>query len=149
MGWGTYKASYLLVKLTTLLTVAVLNSNNCLFRNANPNTVSLIRQIILVFAMSVFLLVQSILSPFLDPVYNASEWVSRVGYVAFAILGLVATLDLPTGVKNALNGPVLYAYVCNVYLSALTNTSLNSIYIVNYGSTFCEQGNGIFFTFAH
>ena len=115
MGWGTYKASYLFVKLSTLLIIAVLDPNNCLFRNASRNTVSLVRQIILVFAMSGFLLIQSLLSPFLDPVYNASEWVSRVGYVTFAVLGLVTTLKIPMGVKAALSGPVLYMYVCKIF----------------------------------
>jgi hypothetical protein len=58
-----------------------------------------------------FLLIQSFLTPFLDPVNNASEWISRAGYVAFAVLGLAAALDLPENVKNALNGPILYMCV--------------------------------------
>lgn len=110
-GWGIYKSFYLFVKLSTLLVVAVLYSDNCLFRNANRNTLPIIRQSILVFAMCCFLLVQSFLSPFLDPVNNASEWISRVGYVAFAVIGLTAALDLPSGVKNALDGPLLYMCV--------------------------------------
>lgn len=114
MGWGTYASSYLFVKFSALLIVALLDSKNCLFRNVNPTTVSLIRQSILLFAMSCFLVVQSVLTPFLDPVNNASEWVSRAGYVAFAVLGLAAAFNLPIGIKNALNGPVLYMYVSYV-----------------------------------
>jgi hypothetical protein len=114
-GWGTYRVYHLLVKLTTLLTVAVLNSDNCLFRNANRNTVSVVRLAILVFAMSSYLITQSVLSPFLDPVWNASEWVSGAFYVAFAALGLAVTLNLSTGAEHALNGPMLYTYVSYVH----------------------------------
>jgi hypothetical protein len=108
MGWATYSSFYLFVKLSALLIVAVLDPNNCLFRNVNHNTVSLVRQGILVFAMACFLVVQSVLAPFLDPVNNASEWISRTGYVTFAALGLAAALNLPMSVKDALNGPILY-----------------------------------------
>ncbi|KAF8521485.1 hypothetical protein JB92DRAFT_3082021 [Gautieria morchelliformis] len=116
MGWGTYRAFHLLVKFTTLLIVGVLDSDNCLFRNANRNTVSVVRQAILLFAMSSYLVAQSVLSPFLDPVWNASEWVSAACYVAFAALGLAATLNLPIGV--------------------LDQSCFHSIYGLSYGFTF-------------
>ncbi|KAF8585532.1 hypothetical protein K439DRAFT_1560810 [Ramaria rubella] len=119
MGWGTYESSYLFVKLSALLIVAFIDPNNCVLRNSNRNTVSIVRQAVLLFAMALFLLLQSILTPFLDPVNNASEWISRVGYVAFATLGLTAALNIPASVKNALNGPILYI-----------------VYIINYGFTF-------------
>lgn len=119
MGWATYSSFYLFVKLSTLLIVAVLDSNNCLFRNANRNTISLARQGILVFAMSCFLVIQSVLAPFLDPVDNASEWVSRVGYITFAVLGLGVALNIPMGVKYALSGPVLYMLVLYVHKELL------------------------------
>jgi hypothetical protein len=110
-GWGTYKPAYFVVKLSTLLIVAVLDTDNCLFLGVNDYVVSMVRQALLVVAMTTFFVIHSFLTPFIDPVNNASEWVSRTGYVAFAVLGLIGSLNIPSTVQDAFNGPILYVYV--------------------------------------
>jgi hypothetical protein len=56
-----------------------------------------------------FFLAQCILAPFLDPVNNASEWVSRLNYVITASVALAVAFDIPN--KDILNTYVLYMYV--------------------------------------
>ncbi|KAF8523077.1 hypothetical protein BU17DRAFT_75023 [Hysterangium stoloniferum] len=108
VGWGAYKSAYLGIKLSTLLIIAVFDTDNCIFQSANTQTISAIRQGLLVFAMTSFLILQSFVGPFLDPVNNASEWISRAGYVAFAIIGSISVIKLPSNVESAFHGPVLY-----------------------------------------
>ncbi|KAG9029422.1 hypothetical protein FRB95_005315 [Tulasnella sp. JGI-2019a] len=112
--WGTYKSIYLVMKLVALLTVAVIDPNNCLFRNNSRTTIAAIRQSVLLAEMIIALIMQSVLVPFVDPISNASEWTSRAGYVVTSLLGLISVLKPSTA--TLLTGPVLYI-----------------VYIVNYG----------------
>lgn len=112
--WASYKSIYLWAKLSTLLIVAVLDPDNCIFRNADRNAVNVARQSVLVVAMLVFFLVQCFLAPFIDPVSNASEWISRLNYLSTSTVGLFVALNVPG--SSILNGPILYV-----------------IYIVTYG----------------
>ncbi|KAG8948531.1 hypothetical protein FRC04_009741 [Tulasnella sp. 424] len=121
-AWGTYKPLYLVVKLVALLTVAVIDPNNCLFRNSTRAKVDVIRQSVLVVETSIALITQSFLSPFIDPVSNASEWTSRAGYVITSVIGLLVALNVPN--NQILNGPFLYViyalnYGLNIYFAAV------------------------------
>ncbi|KAH7104776.1 hypothetical protein BKA62DRAFT_693377 [Auriculariales sp. MPI-PUGE-AT-0066] len=106
--WAAYKSIYIWAKLSTLLTVAFLDPNNCVFRDSNRDTINIVRQAVLVVAMLGFFLVQCFLAPFNDPVSNASEWISRLNYFTTSGVGLLVALEVPG--KDFLNGPVLYAY---------------------------------------
>lgn len=104
-----YESTYLFIKVTTLLIVAVLDANNCLFRTLSVSgreTLLIARQTLLLCATLVFFAMQNIFAPFTDPVNNASEWVSRLGYVAVAGLSLGAYIN--TSTKPILLGPGLY-----------------------------------------
>ncbi|EIW64596.1 uncharacterized protein TRAVEDRAFT_55490 [Trametes versicolor FP-101664 SS1] len=116
-GWATYESTYLFAKLTTLLLTAVINPDNCLFRNAPREKVSVARQILLLIAMLIFFALQCIYAPFLDPVNNASEWTSRLNYVLTSAVSLAVALNIPG--QDIFNGPVLYV-----------------IYVITYGFSF-------------
>ncbi|KAK0506489.1 hypothetical protein EDD18DRAFT_1455799 [Armillaria luteobubalina] len=113
-GWGTYQSTYLFAKLSTLVIIAVINPDNCLFRSFSRSTIPIVRQVLLLISTIGFFLAQCILAPFLDPINNASEWTSRLNYVATATIALLVALDIP--------GQTIY----NVYL-------LYIIYIITYG----------------
>lgn len=104
--WGTYKSVYLWAKLSALLIVAVVSADNCAFRNFNRGMIDLVRQSILTTSMLVWFLIQCFLAPFIDPIYNASEWTSRANYLITSGIGLLVALDVPG--KGVLSGPVLY-----------------------------------------
>lgn len=108
-SWGTYKSLYLIIKLVALLTVAVIDPDNCLFRNQSRSSVNVIRQGILLAETTVALVMQSTLAPFIDPASNASEWTSRACYVATSLLGLLAAIDINRA--SLLTGPILYVLV--------------------------------------
>ena len=108
-GWATYEAIYLFAKFGALFIVAVVDPNNCLFRTMNSRHVSVIRQIVLLIGTVAFFAMQCFLAPFLDPVGNASEWMSRVNYVLTTIVSLLVALDVPG--QDIINGPVLYMCV--------------------------------------
>lgn len=108
-GWASYEAIYLFAKFSALLVVAVVDPNNCLFRTLNSRHVSVIRQIVLLIGTVISFTVQCFLSPFLDPVGNAAEWMSRLNYVLTTVVALLVALDVPG--QDAINGPVLYMYV--------------------------------------
>lgn len=82
--------------------------------HVNGYVVTVVRQVLLLIAMIAFLVVQSIFGPFLNPVSNASEWFSRLGYVVFSLFGLIVALHIPKSVQDLVNGPLLYTYV-NTY----------------------------------
>jgi len=107
--WGTYRSTYLLAKLSTLLIIAIIDPDNCLFRTLPRNNVSIGRQVVLLVAMLVFFLIQCFLAPFLDPVNNSSEFTSRINYVLTAALSLGVALNIPG--KAILTGPLLYVCV--------------------------------------
>lgn len=55
--------------------------------------------------MSLFLLSIRASKPFADVISNTSDFISRIGYVAIAVIGLLVALDVDG--KAALGGPVL------------------------------------------
>ncbi|KAJ7038241.1 hypothetical protein C8F04DRAFT_998180 [Mycena alexandri] len=116
-NWGTYEAIYLFAKLSALLTVAVIDSDNCFFRSLSRTAVPIVRQVFLLLLTLGFFIAQCILGPFLDPTNNASEWVSRLNYVTTAALALVVAFDVP-------GKAILQTYVLYV------------IYIITYGFSF-------------
>ncbi|KAF9453858.1 hypothetical protein P691DRAFT_771149 [Macrolepiota fuliginosa MF-IS2] len=116
-GWGAYESTYLFAKLSTLVIIAVIDSDNCLFRSRSRTTIPIIRQILLLLSTISFFVAQCIFAPFLDPVNNASEWTSRLNYVTTSTTALLIALDVPG--KDIIDTYVLY-----------------SIYIVTYGLSF-------------
>ena len=106
-GWATYEATYLFAKLTALLIVAVVDPNNCLFRSLSQTKVAIVRQIVLLVVMTIFFVLQAFFSPFIDPVNNASEWISRLNYILTSAVALTVALDIRS--KDILNGVVIYA----------------------------------------
>lgn len=64
------------------------------------------RQGLLFGLMVVFLGVQMVYAPFLDPVGNAGEWVSRANYVAMSGIALGVALEVKG--KEVLDGVLLY-----------------------------------------
>ncbi|KAH9178928.1 hypothetical protein EDB89DRAFT_2172217 [Lactarius sanguifluus] len=105
--WGTYESLYLAMKFTVLLIIAVIDPNNCLFRSFSKTRIAVVRQVLLLVVTVVFFVLQWIFSPFLDPVNNASEWVSRLNYVLTSLVALLVALDVPG--KDFIGGPILYA----------------------------------------
>ncbi|KAF9457057.1 hypothetical protein BDZ94DRAFT_1203376 [Collybia nuda] len=116
-GWGTYESSYLFAKLSTLVIIAVIDPDNCLFRSFSRSRMILVRQIFLLISTIGFFLAQCIFAPFLDPVNNASEWTSRLNYITTAIVALVVVFHIP-------GEDIVKTYV------------LYSIYITTYGLSF-------------
>lgn len=106
-GWGAYESIYLMAKLSTLLIIAVIDPDNCLFRSLPPSRITIARQVVLLMSTTSFFVVQCIYAPFLDPVQNASEWVSRLNYVVTSALALAVAFDVPG--KELLDTYVLYS----------------------------------------
>lgn len=69
----------------------------------------MVRQILLLVSTIGFFIAQCFFAPFLDPINNASEWVSRLNYVATAALAFLVVVDVPG--KDILNTYVLYMSV--------------------------------------
>jgi hypothetical protein len=107
--WGTYESTYLFAKLSTLVIVAIVDPDNCLFRSLSRSVVPIVRQVLLLVSTIGFFLAQCFLAPFVDPVNNANEWTSRLNYVATAAIALGVALDIPR--KEILNTYVLYVFV--------------------------------------
>lgn len=105
-GWGTYESTYLFAKFSTLFIVAVVDPNNCFFRNASRSAVPITRQVLLLALTIGFFIAQCLLGPFLDPTNNASEWTSRLNYVLTSSVALAIALNIPG--KDILNTYVLY-----------------------------------------
>lgn len=105
------KSMALVAKLTALLIVALCDPENCLFHSSSisSRTVTLIRQIILICALGGFVVLQTIVGPFIDPVSNASEWVSRASYLVTALLGLGKVFGGTA--ESVLEGPILDMFV--------------------------------------
>ena len=91
------------------MVVAVIDPDNCLFRTLDRTHVMVARQGVLLGAMVCFFVSQCILTPFLDPVSNASEWMSRLNYVLTAIIALLVALNVPG--ETIIDGPILYMLV--------------------------------------
>jgi hypothetical protein len=82
--------------MSTLLIVAFIDPDNCVFRSASRNGVSVARQTLLLLLTLGLFGTQCIFAPFMEPVNNASEWVSRLSYVATSLLALLVAV----GMKN-------------------------------------------------
>ena len=106
-NWGTYHAMYHFAKLSTLVITAVFANDNCLFRSVSHATIPIVRQVLLLSTTVAFFGAQCLYAPFLDPVNNASEWISRLNYIMTSAVALAIQLDAPG--KELLNSYVLYA----------------------------------------
>ncbi|KAF9496158.1 hypothetical protein BDN71DRAFT_1482328 [Pleurotus eryngii] len=122
-GWGTYQSTYLFAKLSTLFIIAVIDSNNCLFRTVSRTWLPIVRQILLLASTIGFFVAQCLLAPFLDPVNNASEWVSRLNYLTTAAVALGVALNIPG--KDILNTYILYAIYVITYGFSIYFTLIN------------------------
>jgi hypothetical protein len=107
-SWANYRSIYLLAKLSALMIVATMGPSNCIFVDTPAHTMEIVSQAVLFSSMFVFFIIQCWKAPFLDPVNNASEWISRINYVLTALVGLCVSLAVP-GYQNW-QGPVLYVY---------------------------------------
>jgi hypothetical protein len=105
-GWATYESVYLLAKLSALLIIAFIDPNNCFFRTFPTQSVMLIRQCVLLTGTVVFFGLQCLFTPFLDPLSNASEWMSRLNYILTSLIALLVVLDVPG--SDIIGGAVLY-----------------------------------------
>ena len=124
--------------MSTLLIVAVIDPDNCLFRSLSRSRLAIARQVLLLLSTISFFILQCYFAPFMDPVDNASEWISRLNYVATAGVALAIPLNLPG--QDIIDGPVLYTSVpfvqCYVCIHA---HYFLSIYGITYGLTFCTS----------
>ncbi|KAJ7596992.1 hypothetical protein C8J56DRAFT_918855 [Mycena floridula] len=121
--WGTYQAISLFAKLSTLVIIAFIDPDNCLFRNLSRSTVVIIRQALLLVSTVGFFLAQCFFTPFLDPVSNASEWVSRLNYLTTALVAMLLALNVPG--QNILNGYALYIIYITTYGLSFYFTIIN------------------------
>ena len=103
---GHYQSTYLFAKLSTLLIVAVIDADNCLFRSLSRDRLAIARQSLLLISTLFFFGLQCYFAPFMDPVNNASEWISRLNYIATAAVALAIALKIPR--QDIINGPILY-----------------------------------------
>jgi hypothetical protein len=139
-GWGTYISTYLFAKLSTLVIIAVVDSNNCFFRSFSRTSIPIARQSLLLSSTLGFFIAQCIYTPFMDPINNASEWTSRLNYLTTSITALAITLNIPG--KDIIDSYVLYW--CVIHLSSVfslekfTHLDNSSIYVITYGLGFCE-----------
>lgn len=76
----------------------------------------------------------------MDPVNNASEFTSRINYVATSALSLGVALGIPG--QNLLTGPLLYGYVYILSIFEKCPLTACSVYIITYALCFCA-----YFTF--
>jgi len=98
---GFYKPLYMLFfKLSNVVVITLLTKENCLWRSLNNNTILVVQQASLIFLMGVLLFVHILVTPFVDRVSNRSELVSRSGYLATAIIGLLGELNLLASFSN-------------------------------------------------
>ncbi|KAJ7492658.1 hypothetical protein FB451DRAFT_1219165 [Mycena latifolia] len=122
-NWGPYEAIYLFAKLSALFIVAVIDSDNCFFRTLSRSAVPIARQVLLLLFTLGFFIAQCVLGPFLDPINNASEWISRLNYVTTAALALAVALDVPG--KSILETYVLYVIYIITYGFSIYFTLIN------------------------
>ena len=99
-------------KFSNTLVISLFTKNNCLFRSKDSTTMLVSQQIVLIVLMAVLLcgysrcsslprlalmsycvVIHISISPFVDAISNRSELISRVGYVATAIIGLLGECD--------------------------------------------------------
>lgn len=88
-----------------MLLIVIIQKNNCAFRSYTSIYLGVVRQGSLVAFMSLFLLSMRASKPFADVISNTSDMVSRFGYVAIAVIGLLVALDVNG--QEALGGPIL------------------------------------------
>jgi hypothetical protein len=123
---GTYESTYLFAKFSTLFIVAVIDANNCIFRSFPQSHLAIARQVLLLVSTMYFFGLQCYFAPFMDPVGNASEWISRLNYVTTAGVALAIALNVPG--QDIINGPILYTSVpflrCDIEILILTPESM-------------------------
>lgn len=143
--WGTFESIYLFAKLAALLLIAIVNPDNCLFRTLSRTHITVVCQALLLVTMCAFLLVQCFIAPFLDPVNNASEFTSRINYVATSALSLGVALDVPA--QALLTGPLLYGYVSRflVFFHAKTNFTafISSLMVLAFVGSYFTRSNDL------
>jgi hypothetical protein len=88
------------------LIIAIIDPDNCLFRGLSRSRIAIVRQVLLLISTVGFFSAQCIYAPFLDPVNNASEWVSRLNYVTTSAVALAVALDIPG--KDVVETYILY-----------------------------------------
>ncbi|KAF7347866.1 hypothetical protein MVEN_01544400 [Mycena venus] len=120
-NWATYEAIYLFAKLSALLVVSVIDPDNCFFRTLSRTAIPIVRQVVLLLMTLGFFIAQCVIGPFLDPVNNASEWMSRLNYVLTTALALLVALDVPG--KDFLSTVYFITYGFSLYFT-LINTFL-------------------------
>ncbi|PWN89441.1 hypothetical protein FA10DRAFT_145352 [Acaromyces ingoldii] len=119
--WGNYKPLYILCfKLSTLLIISIFTKDNCIWRTKNTRLVLVIQQTVLICLQAVLMAAHIIVKPFVDPISNRSEMVSRVGYVLTATIGLLVALQVQG--STVYNTTILYiiqafSYTGNIYFS--------------------------------
>jgi len=106
---ATYISNIIAAKLGALLIIAVIDSDNCLFRSFDRMRVTVARQSLLVAFSLCFLILHSFSAPFANPVDNASEWTSRINYVSTSLTALVVALNTPG--KQIFETYILYGLV--------------------------------------
>ncbi|KAL1738517.1 hypothetical protein HDZ31DRAFT_78301, partial [Schizophyllum fasciatum] len=74
-----------------------------------------------------FFVAQCLYAPFLDPVNNASEWISRLNYIGTSAVALCITLNVPG--KEILNSYVLYTIYVLTYGLSIYFTVINFAFV--------------------
>ncbi|KDN51310.1 hypothetical protein K437DRAFT_221651 [Tilletiaria anomala UBC 951] len=124
--WGFYKPLYILCfKLVNTFIIAFFTKSNCVWRSFAAKTMLVSQQIVLLVVMSILCVIHFFLQPFVDAISNRSEMVSRFGYVATAIIGLLVALQVDG--STVYNTTILYIvegvmYTLTIYFS-LAGTS--------------------------
>ncbi|KAK4705968.1 hypothetical protein P7C70_g240, partial [Phenoliferia sp. Uapishka_3] len=119
-AWAHFKAIYMLVKLVNILLICLITKNNCIFRGHTTSSLGVIRESSLLAFMALFLIADTISKPFLNYVQNNSDRVSRISFVAIALIGLLVALNVQG--ESALGGAVLIiveiiTYLFNIYFT--------------------------------
>ncbi|CAG8721789.1 16102_t:CDS:2, partial [Cetraspora pellucida] len=105
-----------------ILIISTISENNCLFRHASRNNVSLVRQILQIFLMLLLLFIHWKSEPFLQPSQNTSEYWSRSSYVITAILGIFVILQTDRYKRFIKNTKKRLDFSLNIYSPRLDFT---------------------------
>ncbi|PWN18780.1 hypothetical protein BCV69DRAFT_300936 [Microstroma glucosiphilum] len=118
---ATYKPLYLIFfKLTTTMIVAVVTSQNCLWRHVDAQKMLVIEQALLIGLQVVLLGLHLATRPFVDASSNRSELCSRIAYVLTAVVGLLVATKvegegvLHTGIIYTIQ---IFSYGTNFYFT--------------------------------
>ncbi|GJN94294.1 hypothetical protein Rhopal_007368-T1 [Rhodotorula paludigena] len=116
----------LLFKLVNVLLVVLIQKNNCLLRTYTTLYLSIVRQGCLLAFMALFCILSAWSSPYLTLISNSSDLISRIGFVLFALLGLLAALSIP-GTDSAVVLTNVVVYGLNIYFALIGTSSMQSI----------------------